>query len=145
MMHARSNQRGFTLIEMMVVAAIIAILSAIAYPSYRNYIIKGNRSAAQQIMLHIQNRQEMYLADARTYTDVLGSSGLNIAQDGWTCSNTATQGCSNANYRVTVTLSGTTPPEFTITATAIDNQVSDGNMTLTSAGARTRTAGDGKW
>ncbi len=145
MTQAQNLQKGFTLIEMMIVAAIIAILSAIAYPSYRNYIIKGNRSAAQQIMLHIQNREEMYLADARAYTDVLGSSGLNIAQDGWTCSNTAAQGCSNTNYRVTVSWGGTTPPEFTITATALNNQVSDGNMTLTSAGARTRTAGDGKW
>lgn len=143
--NSAKNARGFSLIELMIVVGVIGILSMIALPSYRSYVLKANRSAAQQLMLNIQNREEMYMADARAYTAVLGSSGLNITQDGWTCSNTASVGCTNSNYQVIVTLSGSTPPTYTITATALNNQVSDGNMTLTGAGARTRSAGDGKW
>lgn len=134
--------RGFSLIELMIVVAVIGIISMIALPSYRDYVKKANRSAAQQLMLNISNREEQYIIDRRQYAEILGSSELNIAQDGWTCTNTATTGCSNSNYTVTATVSGTT---YTITATAINNQVGDGNMTLTNAGAKTRSAGDGKW
>ncbi len=143
----RSNTRlagGFTLIEVMIVVAVIGLLATIALPSYRSYVIKANRSAGQQIMVNIQNREEMHMADARAYTNLLGSTGLNISQDGWNCTSVATK-CSNANYDVTVAVATSTPPTFTITATALGNQVSDGNMTLTSAGARARSAGDGKW
>ena len=144
-MNQNRKPRGFTLIELMIVVAVLGIISMIALPSYRGYVMKGNRSAAQQIMLNIQNREEMYIADARAYTDILGTTGLNITQQDWTCTNISTTGCSNTNYTVTVALSGSTPPGYTITATALANQVNDGNMTLTSAGAKTRSAGDGKW
>ncbi len=144
-MNQNRNPRGFSLIELMIVVAVLGIISMIALPSYRSYVMKGNRSAAQQIMLNIQNREEMFIADARRYSDILGSTELNITQQDWTCTNVSTTGCSNTNYRVTVTLSGGTPPGYTITATALGNQAADGDMTLTSAGAKTRSAGDGKW
>lgn len=142
---ARRSGSGFTLIEVMIVVAVLGLLVTIALPSYRDYVKRANRSAAQQIMLNIQNREEQYIADARVYINVLGSDGLNISQDGWTCTNSASTGCSNSNYTVTVTLSGSTPPGYTITATAASSQASDGNMTLTNTGVKTRSAGDGKW
>ncbi|MCI0436873.1 MAG: type IV pilin protein [Gemmatimonadetes bacterium] len=98
-------------------------------------------------MLTIQNRQEQYLLDARAYTDVLGPSGLNIQQDGWTCSNTPATGCTNNFYRVVVAVTAGTPPSYTITATpdSTKYQTADGNLTLTNTGVRSRSAGDGKW
>ena len=138
---------GFTLIELMIVVVVLAVLAAIAIPSYRQYNIKANRSAAAQIMLNISNREEQYLLDARLYSDVLGSSGLNIVQDGWTCSNTVATGCTNAFYRVTVSAPAGTPPTYTVTAVpdSTKYQASDGTLTLASTGTRSRSAGDGKW
>jgi type IV pilus assembly protein PilE len=135
---------GFSLIELMVVVAVVSILAMVAIPSYQNYNKKANRSQASQIMLAIQNREEMYLLDARAYTNVLGSAGLNIVQDQWTCT-AAT--CTNNFYSVTVAVTAGTPPTYTITATPIAGkyQESDGVLTLTSAGTRSRSAGDGKW
>jgi type IV pilus assembly protein PilE len=140
---------GFTLIELMIVIAVLSALAAIAIPSYRNYNMKANRSAAAQIMLNIQNREEQYVLDARSYMGNLGSSGLNISHDGWTCTNDttipSTSKCSNSFYDVAVTLTAGPPIGYTIVATSKNYQVADGNLTLTSTGTRSRSAGDGKW
>ena len=138
------SQGGFTLIELMIVVAVVAILAMVAFPSYQNYNRKANRSQASQLMLAIQNREEQYILDARAYTDKLGTGGLNMKQDSFTCTDAS---CINNFYTVTVAVTAGTPPTYTITATPIAGkyQASDGNMTLTSAGVRTRSAGDGKW
>jgi len=133
----RAN-RGITLIELMIVVAVIAILGAVAYPSYQSYIIRAKRSAAQQLMLKIANRQEQYMLDRRQYTATLGSGGLNIVEEGWTCSGTT---CSNDRYDVTSPVDNTaTPPTYTVTAVPKTGtpQASDGTLTLNNLGSKTR-------
>lgn len=71
--HVPGRSAGITLIELMVVVVIIAILAAVAIPSYRDYIIRGNRSAAQQFILTIANRQEQFRLDARSYASLIGA------------------------------------------------------------------------
>ena len=141
-----SQGRGFSLIELMIVVTIISILAAIAVPSYQQYNKKANRSQASQIMLSIQNREEQYILDARAYTTALNNTGLNIIQDGWACTAAS---CTNTWYTVSVTVPHPTlsAPSYLITATPIAGtpQVTDGTLTLTSAGIRSRSAGDGKW
>jgi type IV pilus assembly protein PilE len=128
----------------MITVVIIGILAGVAIPSYQQYNKKANRSVAQQIMLNIVQREEQYLLDARAYTAALNNTGLNIVQDGWTCSAAS---CVNKFYTVSVAVAAGTPPSYTVNAVPLGGtyQVSDGNLALTSVGARSRSAGDGKW
>lgn len=66
-----SHERGFTLIELMIVVAIVAILAAVGYPSYRDHVARSQRSQGQQFLADIAQRQEQFLLDRRQY----GSSG----------------------------------------------------------------------
>lgn len=138
---SRRRAAGFSLIELMVVVAVIGILAGIGFPSYKSYLQRSNRSSAEQLIMEIVSKQSQYILDARQYTDIIGSGGLNIAsRDSWTCTTTATQPqCSNSYYQMAVTVDNTaTPPTFSILATAIVNQVEDGNLTYNSTGAKSR-------
>jgi prepilin-type N-terminal cleavage/methylation domain-containing protein len=70
MRYSSSRVKGFTLIELMVVVAIIAILVAIALPSYRDFIIRGNLVDGTNQLSAYRARMEQYYQDARQYTTI---------------------------------------------------------------------------
>jgi type IV pilus assembly protein PilA len=71
-----STQRGFTLIETMIVVAIVGILAALAVYGVRKYVIASKTSEATQMIGSIKSAQEAYRSDAFTYLDVSGTHSL---------------------------------------------------------------------
>ena len=65
----RSIATGFTLLELMIVVAIVAILAAIALPSYRDYVIRGNLVDGTNQLAAYRAQMEQYYQDARSYAD----------------------------------------------------------------------------
>lgn len=131
------RQLGFTLVELMIVVAIIGILAGVAVPAYTKYVTKANRSAVQGYMLQIASREEQYLADARTYA-TLGTLGLTAPAevDGkYTVVATVITDNAHADY-----IAGAALPQYVITATPIGSQLANdttcGVLTLNSLGTK---------
>ena len=66
----RAGQAGFTLIEVMITVAIVAILAAVALPSYRDYIVRGHLADASNGLATIRAQMERHFQDNRTYATV---------------------------------------------------------------------------
>jgi len=71
-----AHQRGFTLIEVMIVVAIVGILAAIAYPSYTEHIRKGNRADAQASLMQLSQFMERYYTGTGRYSKTAGETDV---------------------------------------------------------------------
>lgn len=127
----RQRQGGFTLIELMITVAIVALLASVAYPSYTKYVRKGVRRSAQAQMMDIANREQQFLLANRVYVPYNGSSP-SITGSGYSLPSEL-----SAKYTPDITVgSSTLPPAFTITFTATGSQAVDGPLTLNSEGVK---------
>ncbi len=120
------SHRGFTLIEVMIAIAVIAILAAAAMPAYTSYVLRGNRGAAQQFLLDVAQREQQYFADARAYGETLTALGM-----------TAPATVSKY-YDIAIEVDDGPPPGFTVTATpkAGTAQAEDVTLSIDSKGAK---------
>ncbi|MCK9283375.1 MAG: prepilin-type N-terminal cleavage/methylation domain-containing protein [Rhodocyclaceae bacterium] len=105
---------GFTLIELMIAVAVIAVLMGIAIPNYNNYMLKGKLAEAMSLLSDLQVRQEQYYQDNRTYLNGMTprsagqyftATSCVTANSGQTYTCTAT--ASTLSYSYSVTESGT--------------------------------------
>lgn len=119
----RKHSAGFTLIELMIVVVIVGILASVALPAYREHVIRGNRAAAQAMMMDLANREQQYMMSNRVYAD--------DADLAYTLPDEVVD-----NYTADITVGTDTVPSFLITFTAIDAQAGDGNLTLDSEGTK---------
>lgn len=131
---------GFTLLEVMVVAAIVGILAAIALPAYQNQVKKGNRSAAQQFMMDVATKQQQILMDSRKYVAVASGNFGNKPSDANPGVGVPEPPSTSGKYTFAMTVdNAATPPTFLITATAASGQEVDANsakLTVDQAGNR---------
>jgi type IV pilus assembly protein PilE len=140
------REAGFTLIELLIVVVMIAILGAIAYPQYRDYVVRSNRAVAKNLLTQVADRQEQFFTDRKTYaadmTDLGYPGAVSFVVD--RASRTAAADGGEAIY--TITLSDATANTYTLTATPRNGQVEDAecaSMILNQRGQRSSTPAGG--
>jgi type IV pilus assembly protein PilE len=139
------KQQGFSLIELMIVVAIIGILAAIAYPSYQNYVLRSGRADGQAKLMEILQAQERFYSQNQAYVTNLGVGGLayGVATD-------AAVPSDERRYNISAAACGgsTIARCVTLTATRVGPQLQDnecGNLTLDSRGTKGATDVDRCW
>ena len=123
-----TRPRGFTLIELMIVVAIIAILSMIAYPAYQGQAKKGNRAEGKSALLKTSQALERYFTANNTYTTSFTTLGM-----------PAYSGDDNAGSKYDLTIvagpAGITT-SYIAKATPRTGDTECGRLTLTQAGQK---------
>lgn len=120
---------GITLIELMVVVTIVAIIAAVAYPSYRQQVIRANRTDAKVALMQASQALEKCFTRYMAYNSANCAAATRF-DDG------AGYDTPEGNYRITGVIDATA---YTLTATPLAGQVADkqcANLTLNEQGQR---------
>ncbi|WP_425248206.1 type IV pilin protein [Desulfospira joergensenii] len=143
----KKDQKGFTLIELMIVVAIIGILAAIAIPNFLQYQLKSKTAEAKTNLGAIKTSQEAYRAEQDAYLPCAANPAAAItagkrtwdAGGGFATIGFAPAGDVYYQYAVAVTApAAATPPTFSATATGdLDADGTNAVFTMTDAGALT--------
>ena len=137
---ARANShvvRGFTLIELMITVAIVAILASIAWPSYQEHIRRSRRESAQAQLVELAGTQEKIFLNSNNYSSSVAAAYNGTAAGGLGATDGQT---SDKRYNLSVAVDGAS---YMLTATPVvgSSQAGDGDLTINSAGIK---AWDGK-
>lgn len=124
---------GFTLIELMIVVAVIGILAAIAYPSYQDSIRKARRADAKSALLDAAQRQERFFTENNQYTSV------QVPAVG--CTNTPATIAAGTDCGLNLSTATTTDGYYTLTLTApaVNNRRNSFTITATPVTGKSQT------
>ncbi|WP_283744615.1 type IV pilin protein [Sideroxydans sp. CL21] len=130
----RTRINGFTLIEVLIVLAIIGVLTAIAIPSYRQYVVRASRHQAEATMLNLSQMEERYFTNNYSYYAV-NTPPPTPEPNGW--SNFSGDNINALKYTITITVT-TTPDTYKIIATPGNGFVDAdcGTLTLDNMGIK---------
>ncbi len=140
------KQKAFTLIELMIVVAIVGILAGIAYPSYQDSVKKSRRSDAKAALMGFANAMERYYTENNSYCDAGGASGTGTNSCGAAGTNDtgkptifATQSPIDGTTKYyDLTIQFVSQTTFTLRATPIGAQNGDGILELSNTQSRGR-------
>ncbi|ROR94743.1 type IV pilus assembly protein PilE [Sinobacterium caligoides] len=129
------KQQGFTLIETLVVIAIIGIITAIAMPSYQEHVKEAKRSQAKAALMAFSARLERNYAETMSYETKSDGSVVTAASIFY---ENVPEGSSNGerDYRLKVIADKTDDDQFTIRAEAVNAMSDDGDFELNSIGEK---------
>lgn len=138
MTFASHKARGFTLIEVMITAAVIAVLVGVAFPGYTRMMIKVRRSDAHESLMKAVALQEQFYVDNKRYATKMSELGY---VDG---SGTATDSPKSREGHYTITVSASTASTFTLQAAPVSGapQSKDtycGTLSITDKGIKAKT------
>jgi type IV pilus assembly protein PilE len=134
-----NRENGFTLIELIIAVAIVAILAAIAYPWYKESVAKGRRAEAQALLVQSAQWMERFFAENYSYsTNTAGVAVTDPTMFAASYSQSPTNG--TAAYTISVAATATS---FTVTATRTGTMATDkcGNFQITNTGIRQLASG----
>ena len=114
-----NKSAGFTLIELMITVAVVGILTAIALPSYNQYIARGKRAEARVAILQAEGWLERFYTENNTYANNPPTNTLNTA---FTSRYSSIPNTGPANYSMTLTL---TAGSYTITTPPLGSMAGD--------------------
>lgn len=135
------NQFGYTLIELMVVAAVIGIIAAIAYPSYQSSVRKSARQAAKGVLMEVVSRQEQTFINNKSYAADL--SNLGYPANPFYIDNEGSPQSSSAGSIYQISLASVTASTFTLQAVPQNAQIKDtecGTLSITDSGLQNPTS-----
>jgi len=129
------RQRGFTLVELMIVVVIVGILAGIAIPNYQAHVRKANRKDAMGALQGLAQAMERHYAEGNTYIGAAGSKGSPTANGAPWVFSAKSPIDGKAMYNLTINAD---IDAFTLRATPVAGtpQESDGFIELNSAGQR---------
>ncbi|TFZ01593.1 type IV pilin protein [Ramlibacter rhizophilus] len=138
MFKQRRAQRGFTLIELMIAVAVVAILAAVAYPSFMDQIRKSRRAEAQQFLMEVASRQQQWMLDRRFYSPAAGTSNACAALSSELNVNPPSSLNGHYTFCAQVSISTASPPTFSVQAIPQGGQLKDscGTLAVSQIGAK---------
>lgn len=100
----KAESAGFTLVEIMIVVAIVGILASVALPSYSEYVLRARLTEATNALSSIRAQKEQFFQDNRTYVGSPCASGLNLESFSVACS--SDEDAEASTYTITATGNG---------------------------------------
>ena len=145
----QKRQSGVTLMELLIVVTIIAIISAYAYPSYSQFVVRTKRAVGTSSLMQIADRQQQFFMDNKRYATTLTSLGyasdsIMLGEEG----QVVTVGDDKRIYEVEISASNFVSYELTATPQLkqAEKDSSCGNLTFTHTGEKGQSGtGDNCW